>query len=79
MFGADGFIYLESFLKNNHPEELGKIQHKTYVYLTQEEYDRLLGWYGQTVLNNLIASLDEYLGALRGKRYKYVNHCLTIQ
>jgi hypothetical protein len=23
--------------------------------------------------------LDEYLGALRGKRYKYVNHCLTIQ
>lgn len=79
VFGADGFIYLESFLKNNHPEETGKIQYRTYVYLTKEEYDRLLGRYGQTVLNTLISSLDEYLGALRGKRYKYVNHCLTLQ
>ena len=47
-----------------------------FVKLTQDEYDSLLDYYGQDVLDDLIEMLNDYIGQ-SGKRYKSHKHVLS--
>ena len=71
----------EAPLEANEPKESKvkeskvKNMHNEFVYLTNQEYEKLISGYGETVTKEYINKLNDYIGA---KGVKYKSHYHTI-
>lgn len=52
-----------------------KKRHRDYVLLTDDEYNRLINEFGQSIIDSKIEDLDNYIGST-GKKYKDHNRTL---
>ena len=63
--------------KANNEKNANKNKHKEFVYLTDIEYDNLMGKFGETIANSKIDALNEYIGST-GKNYKSHYHTILM-
>lgn len=71
----DWYLYLESFLKSQGKEKKQKNRYLDHVFLTTEEYDKLVQSYGEWPTKNLIQDLDIWLSntkKIRTDHYKTI-------
>jgi len=54
-----------------------KNKYEDFVYLTQDEYQKLVDNFGKTKTKELIQALNDYIGS-KGKRYKSHYHTLLV-
>lgn len=67
-------------IKNkNIKEEIIKKKYLEFVYLSDEEYKKLLDIFWQTKLNQAIENLNNYIGTYPEKWKKYSSHYHTIR
>jgi len=51
-----------------------KDKYLDFVFLTQEEHEKLTKEFGKNILKEMILELDNYIGAMPKKRNKYTDH-----
>lgn len=64
--------------RKGNKSKVNKKKYLDYVYLSTDEYDRLVNEFGQALIDSKIEDLDNYLGS-RGNFNKYKDHNRTIR